>query len=72
MKKQNIKIENEMLEEYDFSKGVRGKYAKKYAAGTNIVLLEPDVAKYFKDSHEVNKTLRNLLKVARQVSKAAI
>lgn len=32
-----------MRDEYDFSKGVRGKYAKRYANGTNVVLLEPDV-----------------------------
>jgi hypothetical protein len=72
MKKQNKKNEDEMLKEYDFSNGIRGKYAKKYAAGTNIILLEPDLAKYFKDSKEVNETLRNLLKVARQVSKVAM
>jgi len=37
----------DMLEEYDFSKGVRGRYTKKYAEGTNIVTIDPDVAKYF-------------------------
>jgi len=37
----------EMLEEYDFSKGVRGKYAKKYSEGANVVVIDPDVAKYF-------------------------
>ena len=37
-----------MKKEYDFSKGVKGKYARKYKAGTNIVLLDPDVAKMFK------------------------
>lgn len=39
----------DMLAEYDFSKGVRGKYAKRYAAGTNVVVLDPDVAEYFPD-----------------------
>jgi hypothetical protein len=48
----------EMLPEYDFSKGKRGKYAAKYARGTNIVRLEPDVAALFPDSKSVNKALR--------------
>jgi len=39
--------DRDMLEEYDFSKGIRGKYAKKYAKGTNVVVIEPDVAKFF-------------------------
>ncbi len=42
--------EVEMLDEYDFSNGVIGKYAKQYAEGTNIVVLDPDVAKVFPDS----------------------
>jgi hypothetical protein len=52
-----------MRKEYDFSKGVRGKYAKKYKEGTNIVLLEPDVAKVFKTSSSVNKALRAMADV---------
>ena len=44
----------DMLDEYDFSKGVRGKYAKRYAEGTNIVVLTPDVAEFFPDSESVN------------------
>jgi len=48
----------DMLSEYDFSKGKRGKYAAKYARGTNIVRLDPDVAKMFPDSESVNKALR--------------
>jgi hypothetical protein len=55
-----------MLDEYDFSKGVRGKYAKRYAEGTNIVVLSPDVAEVFPDSESVNEALRVLVKVARQ------
>jgi hypothetical protein len=39
---------NEMLREYDFSKGVRGKYARRYARGSNVVVLEPDVANIFR------------------------
>ncbi len=62
----------EMLPEYDFSKGVRGKYASRYAEGTNVVLLSPDVAEVFKDSNSVNEALRVLMKIARQqASKAA-
>ncbi|MGA9349334.1 MAG: hypothetical protein WBW48_11105 [Anaerolineae bacterium] len=56
----------DMLDEYDFSKGVRGKYAKRYAEGTNIVVLSPDVAAVFPDSESVNEALRVLVKVARQ------
>ncbi|MBI3721797.1 MAG: hypothetical protein HY248_04515 [Fimbriimonas ginsengisoli] len=51
-----------MLEEYDFRGGVRGKYAERYAAGTNLVLLEPDVAAFFPDSHSVNEALRGLIR----------
>jgi hypothetical protein len=52
-----------MRKEYDFRKGVRGKYAKKYKAGTNIVLLDPDVAKVFKTPASVNKALRSLAEI---------
>jgi hypothetical protein len=63
----------DMLEEYDFSKGVRGKYAKRYAEGTNIVILAPDVAEFFPDSESVNTALRALVGVARRnVRKAAL
>jgi hypothetical protein len=53
--------EPEMREEYDFSSGVRGKYAKRFAEGTNLVVLEPDVAKSFPDSTSVNEALRRVL-----------
>jgi len=43
---------------YDFSKGVRGKHARQYVAGTNVVVIEPDVAAEFKTAEEVNETLR--------------
>lgn len=61
----------EMLDEYDFSKGVRGKYAKRYAEGTNIVILAPDVAEFFPDSESVNTVLRALVSVARKNVKQA-
>ena len=46
--------------EYDFARGVRGKYAKRYAQGSNVVVLEPDVAKCFPDRESVNRSLRAL------------
>ena len=42
------------LEEYDFSKGIRGKYAKIYAEGTNLVLIDPDIAEFFPDHESIN------------------
>jgi hypothetical protein len=59
----------EVLAEYNFSKGVRGKYAQRYVAGSNVVVLSPDVAKVFPDSESVNEALRVLVKVARQNAK---
>ena len=47
-----------MRDEYDFSKGVRGKHHEAYRRGTNVVVLEPDVAKVFRDSAAVNRALR--------------
>ena len=52
-----------MRKEYDFRKGVRSKYAKKFNEGTNIVLLDPDVAKVFKTPSSVNKALRALMEI---------
>jgi hypothetical protein len=63
--------EDEMLPEYDFSKGVRGKYAKRYAQGTNVVLLAPDVARVFKSSDAVNSALRGLIEIAGKVKRTA-
>jgi hypothetical protein len=61
----------DMLEEYDFSKGVQGKYAKSYAEGTNVVIIEPDVAKVFPDHDSVNQALRSLLEIIRRHKKLA-
>jgi hypothetical protein len=52
---------NAMRPEYDFSGGVRGKYADRAAAGTNLVFLDDDVLAAFPDSHAVNTALRSLL-----------
>lgn len=50
-----------MRTQYDFAGGVRGKYASRYRAGTNLVLLEPDVAATFRDGEAVNRALRALM-----------
>jgi hypothetical protein len=56
----------DMLEEYDFSKGIRGKYSKRYEEGTNIVVIDPDVAKFFPDHDSVNETLRSLVAIMKR------
>lgn len=66
MKKASKYSAKEMLDEYDFSEGVRGKYAKRYAEGTNLVILEPDVAKVFPDSKVVNDALKMLIKISQK------
>lgn len=53
----------EMLDEYDFSGGVRGKYVERLMKSRNVVILEADVAEVFKDSESVNQALRGLLPV---------
>ncbi len=68
MKETEPEQADEMRPEYDFSKlqgRVRGKYVERYRAGTNLVLLEPDVAAAFPDAQAVNDALRLLLKVAK-------
>ena len=60
-----------MRPEYDFSKGVRGKYAKRYAEGTNLVLLDPTLVDIFPDSDSVNEALRPLAKIIRSRAKLA-
>ena len=64
--------EVDMLPEYDFRGGIRGKHAKRYAQGTNIVMLDPALSKFFPNSESVNKILRALVEVLRfQRKKAA-
>jgi hypothetical protein len=52
---------DEMRAEYDFSQGVRGKYVQRYREGTNLVRLDPDLARVFRDSESVNIALRQFL-----------
>ena len=59
--------EDEMRSEYDLRGGVRGKYYKQYQEGTNVVLLDPDVAAVFHDSRSVNQALRVLIKASGQL-----
>ena len=62
--------EPQIRDEYDFSGGERGKYARRYAAGSNVVVLDPDVAKSFPDSKAVNDALRQLASVAARLPTA--
>ena len=54
----------DMLDNYDFSKGVRGKYVKRFAEGSNVVVLSPELANIFPDSDSVNEALKMLAKLA--------
>jgi len=60
------KEKNTMREEYDFTGGIRGKYAKRFSDGSNIIALDPDVAKLFPDSKTVNEVLRSIARIAQQ------
>jgi hypothetical protein len=69
MKKEVDELEDELRPEYDFSKmagGVRGKYVERYRAGTNLVLLDPDIAKAFPTDASVNEALRLLIQIAQR------
>jgi hypothetical protein len=67
--KNNTELDDDLRPEYDLHlllrEATRGKYASRYEAGTNIVLLEPDVAAAFPDDRAVNDALRLVLKLAR-------
>lgn len=60
-----------MRKEYNFNKAVKGKYANKYKAGTNVVLLDPDVAKIFKSPALVNQALRSLTQIIKAKNQKA-
>ena len=57
--------------EYDFTQGVRGKHARRYAEGTNVIVLEPDVAAVFHSPGQVNEALRGLAALIRRQSPMA-
>lgn len=63
--------EVEMLDEYDFTNGVRGKYVERLANRKNVIVLEPDVAEVFTDSESVNQALRGLLPVIQKQAEKA-
>lgn len=67
----NEESDPEILDEYDFSSGVRGKYAARFARGSHVVVLDPDVARVFTDSESVNQALRALAGIIRQQSEKA-
>ena len=74
MKKARKTRSDDLRPEYDLSTlkaGVRGKYAARYRAGTNLIVLEPDVAKVFHDGQSVNAALRSLIDIARARVKAS-
>lgn len=56
--KKGSRESGEMRDHYEFRGGVRGKYAARYAEGTNVVVLDPDVAEMFPDPQSVNEALR--------------
>jgi hypothetical protein len=58
--------DTEMLDNYDFSGGVRGKYAQRYKEGTNLVRLDDDVIAMFPKAEEINAILRSLGTIIRQ------
>jgi hypothetical protein len=72
MKKRHSEEGHEMRPEYDFSGGVRGKYAAQYAAGTNLVRLEPDIAAVFPDSESVNAALRMVMRAGARAATSKI
>jgi hypothetical protein len=73
MKKHSDKKNDELRPEYDLRQllkgGVRGKYAKRYQAGTNLVLLDPDISKAFRTAEAVNEALPLVLQL-RKVGRA--
>jgi hypothetical protein len=64
--KVNAEEDEDMLPEYDFTHGVRGAHHEAYRAGTNVIFLDPDIAKVFTDSAAVNQVLRLLLNLAKE------
>jgi len=70
--KSNSEPDQEMLDEYDFSGGVRGKYANRFPRGSSVVVLDPDVAQVFTDSESVNQALRALAEIIQHQSEKTL
>lgn len=70
-KKQTLipETDDDLLDNYDFSNGIRGKYVERFREGSNVVVLSPDVAEVFTDSESVNEALRTLIKITRGSNK---
>lgn len=68
--KRTRKTTESMRPEYEFAGGVRGKYAQRFTKGSNIIVLDADVAKAFRDSRAVNAALRELMRSARESPRA--
>ena len=68
-RRSRLKFSDELRPEYDLRRllrtGVRGKYAQRYQAGTNLVLLDPDVRRAFRDGKAVNDALRLVMQLQR-------
>ncbi len=58
--------DSELLVEYDFTNAEKGKYAKKYAKGTNMVAIEEDILTYFPDEKSINQALRSFIPIIKQ------
>jgi len=75
MKKKSTEINDDLRPEYEMNSllkgGVRGKYAKRYKKGTNLVLLEPEVAKAFPNDKAVNEALKLVMKLKKVQEEAA-
>jgi hypothetical protein len=70
--KKKVEHDPDMLDEYDFSQGGRGKYVQRFAEGSNVVVLSPEIADIFPDSESVNQALRLLVEIAgKSVGKAS-
>lgn len=69
-KKSDVPAGPDMREEYDFSNAVRGKYAERFAKGSNVIVLDPDVAEVFPDAEAVNEALRVLARSTRKAGQA--
>ena len=62
---------DQMRPEYDFTGGVRGKYAARYAEGSNVVVVDPDLSDVFPNSASVNRALRALAEIIRAERRAS-